>query len=280
MWDLEIGDGTLWEHMGSTEFPARLADALDALRRGRSRSRWGGVHGLERCGNFETLVLAGGSVPDAPLRLSSEVTQLTLPDDRLGAALGVRQVLRRLLGPSSEPCVVDMGQSAIKAAGSGGTGCWERDCDVLPVRRPGVPDQDMQGRRWDPRDQRRGLIEFLGDCLGHALAKAPRVEPLVIALPCEVPTEAGGRLGESSYLGMPADPHWVTELVDAVSPQLDRAGCRSVWILNDAELAAFAAHTLDPTGHTLVVTLGFAIGGAVLEPLEESLWIGGFHGWG
>jgi predicted NBD/HSP70 family sugar kinase len=100
---------------------------------------------------------------------------------------------------------------------------------------------------------------FLASDLVTFLATLVAPSAVVVALPCAL--DDRGVPGSSSYPTLEGD---ITLVPDALA----RAGLSQVpaMVLNDAELAALAVRVDHPDGeHTLVVTLGFGVGAAVLR---------------
>jgi hypothetical protein len=85
---------------------------------------------------------------------------------------------------------------------------------------------------------------------------------LVLALPADIDDDLV--LGPCTYPWTPGDGAFVDDVLRA-------AGCdqADVLVLNDAELAALAVAPHHP-GSTLVLTLGFGVGGALLGPTPSS----------
>ena len=145
-------------------------------------------------------------------------------------------------GPSA--VVVDVGQTAIKVSGNGPRRIHERPPRQVP---PGQLDADG--------------IEHIRRVLAAELATTPSWAPVVVAVPGEVGDDL--TLGHSSY-GWSGRAGLLGQLLPPGA-----ATTRPVWILNDVELAAESARAEiapAPGQACLVVTLGFAPGGAFLVP--------------
>lgn len=140
----------------------------------------------------------------------------------------------------------DVGQTAIKLVHRDREWRVERDLVRAPMR-DDVPDDQRASAR-------ASTVQFLGMLL--ASNHATRI---VLALPCEL--DEAGVPRSCTYCWRDPDPDLVPELVRMV-------GC-SIEIVNDAELAALAAtaHGLVPRDRTtLVLTVGFGVGAALLLP--------------
>ena len=121
----------------------------------------------------------------------------------------------------------------------------------------------MRGERpsAEADEQRLELRRFLAEHLQASATNIP-VEGLVIALPSRLDDD--GVPEGSSYEGMAGDATLVRDT-------LEMAGLTDVpvWLLNDAELAAESARmhpAVDAQKRTLVITLGFGLGAALLLP--------------
>ena len=262
LWDLETDDGLmLYEGIGTPGFGRRLVSSLLQLRNDEARNRWSRTP-LHQCKGFDRLVVAGGAVPEA-LRWPDALSHLNAGP--FGPAAGAASVAASELGGellSRDPrrwLAIDVGQTAIKAASSHDYRRHApRDLAELPLRQPGTTDQTMKGNRVDLEEQRRRLRLFLSEHIGQAITDN-RPDGLLLALPCELDDALSPK--GSSYIGMGGDP----SLINDVLRTSGSAGIPT-WVLNDAELAAFAAlPTVGAGEKALVVTLGFAVGGAVIH---------------
>lgn len=226
--------GILWDHMASPQFPRVLRNVLEALRVGRARSRSGSPLGAAR--GFERIFVAGGRAGE-----SGHGT----PDGPFAGEAGGLALLREEGLPGM---VVDMGQTAIKVMHGGRHGVLHRDFSRLPAR----------GEAAWTRDDRERLRDFLARALrdGAGAISPPAV---VLALPCELDDE--GVPGGSSYAGMEGDRTLVRDAFVRAG-----LGHARVLLLNDAELVAASARLERPAAKTLVVTLGYGVGGALLLP--------------
>jgi hypothetical protein len=111
----------------------------------------------------------------------------------------------------------------------------------------------MNGRQWlHPRDQSRPAIDFIAGALAELTG------PCLLALPCVLEDDL--KLTDCSYDWSAGD----------LRPLLRKAGLdeEKALIMNDAELAAVASMN-DPRvprkKRTLVLTLGFGVGAALLR---------------
>ncbi|MEO6953909.1 MAG: hypothetical protein ABI321_19055 [Polyangia bacterium] len=234
VWDLVVGDTTLFAAAKRRAFPRLLAEAVRALRAGTARRACAESIGLDAIAFDQVLVGGGGwdSIP-ASRRIASFDT---LPGGRF---VGIAGGFSLLGGPG---LVCDVGQSAIKLAWPGGRVLIERDLVKLPVR-----------SRSDDPAHRRALVEYLGG----ALRRAPRFRRLVLALPAAL--RADGTPEGSSYPGMAGDDGLVE---DALS-YAGMTGTETL-LVNDAELAALSARPR-ARGRALVLTVGFGVGAALLD---------------
>ena len=140
--------------------------------------------------------------------------------------------------------VVDLGQTAAKVQVGAHRQRHPRDWTRIP-RSPA----DLAAAQDALRAWLVGLLRGLGP-----------LDALVLGLPCEL--GADGALGPCTWPWADGDDRLIPTI-------LAEAGLQDVpaLLLNDAELAAASA-ALDPRcahGTTLVLTLGFGVGGAVLS---------------
>lgn len=248
LWDLELSAGILWDHMHGDALPGALVDAVRRLREGtaRTRSRTP-IPALTR--TLEAVWIAGGRAP--AVDPSALARALELPVWRADDPAAVAERGGRALVPdASTPAVVDLGQSSLKVFLGGQRLELPRPWDHLPILRAVAVEL---------AETRAALRAWVAGGLAQATARtALRPDALVFALPCELGDPPIP--GSSSYPGLEGDERFVTEVVAAAG----WAPARSL-VLNDAELAAVAAG-LDPRTRgtlTLVLTLGFGVGGAL-----------------
>jgi hypothetical protein len=232
LWDLELGDGLLYEQ------PERLPEALEALREGRATTRWSRTP-LWAARDFDGLFVGGGR-PFTPAVESPYPIEVS-PD---GAFVGERGgiELLRAAGRTSG-LIVDVGQSAIKVTSWGKETLRQtlpRDAASLPIRAPDIVEREVA-------EQRRRARTFLAKALRGGT-------DIVLALPCEI--DAHGTPGRSSYIGWEGDSRLVADAV-----RLSGSGKAEVWLLQDSELAGLSCPAMG--NRTLVLTLGYAVGGAV-----------------
>lgn len=258
LWDLTVGPDILWQRMEAPDFPAVLATALAALRRGEGATRSEGPVPAAIAG-FDALHVAGGRSEEPPLRaalaaLGLPVTFSPTPRNP-GATAGLRLLHQR---GSATPWICDLGQASLKLSCATDRRQFPRDRRRLPLRtdRPGEPIDE----------QRRQLRAWVGESLRLFAETAPAPDGLLFALPSRL-DDAGLPEG-SSYVGMAGD-------ADLIADTLAGAGLspRLVLTLNDAELAALEALAEPPVPSarkTLVITLGFGLGAALVIHGESS----------
>jgi hypothetical protein len=109
----------------------------------------------------------------------------------------------------------------------------------------------QDGRVWSrPRDESRPALELIAGALSELKG------PCLLALPCALDDDL--RLTDCSYAWRAEDLGPLLRLA-----QLDE---ETALIMNDAELAAVAAlEEVPAAGRTLVLTLGFGVGAALLR---------------
>jgi hypothetical protein len=248
IWNLPTSAGPLHTCRSLPGYPWLLIEALESLRADRATVAI----------PFAALVVMGGGLLEPGMRSALEEhfagSLLVVPDPVFAAATGGLALLGR---QNQSGLVADLGQTAIKVIRADDRFLYPRDWQVLP-HADEVPAEQHQR-------QRAALRSFVASALrGHA---QPCPKAVVLALPCDFPGEVPGAC---SYAGLAGDADFVT----AVLAQADRAGVACVY-LNDAVLAALAARALfrnELPARTLVVTLGFGVGGALLEGEDRDAW--------
>ncbi len=251
IWDCRVRGGVLWDYRNDACFAQVLAEALQAIREGRACSRSEGrISTLAM--DFDALYLAGGRLSPhiAEYLKCLHVPVIGAPDPVFAGDVGGRRLLEAhgLCGP-----VVDVGQSSVKLSFQERRLRLERDWTRLPMR-------DEVALEHYPV-QAVEFCDFVGQGIARFIDGAAGIDALALALPCAIERDA--RLGGSSYAGMRDNPDLVGALMRVAG--LEAAG---VLLLNDAELAACSARLdtgLKPFTKTLVVTLGFGVGAALLE---------------
>jgi hypothetical protein len=245
IWQLLLRSGqTLTRALRSQ--PAALLDALELLHRGEGRTRSG--HDQHRaCAGYQQLVVVGGraSAELDPLLADGPTPFLRLADPFVGQAGGLWLAARAGFDGAST-LVLDLGGTSIKVGYAGVHERLERDPEALPI------GPAARGRL----DQRERLCEFMATAIIAAIGEREPPRALVFGLAAEL--DDAGVPGRSSYAGMHPG------LLDAV---LARVGLAPAWVgvLNDAELAAASVARLPEAAvKTLVITLGFGIGAALL----------------
>lgn len=253
LWDLVMPNGSiLWHHMDDPDFGRKLHAAISEVWHGTAASQSEGRVALEPQ-SFEAVHLTGGGavnvMPDmregpwGKTVLGSETTFGVVPG---GMALLKQRGL--------DGWVIDVGQTALKLSCTvaGVRLQKQRDWERLPMRDDAEPV--------DVAAQRRLLREFLASSL-RDLHDATQLWPaaMMAALPSRL--DDHGVPQKCSYVGMNGD---VTLLPDAMR----MAGMPEapLFVLNDAEMAAVSAlQTSNILRPTLVLTLGFGVGGALIR---------------
>ncbi len=253
LWDLPFEGGKFWQHVGAfalderrtageadlsiaASFAAKLRACLPTIQ--------------ARSGRFEHIVVAGGITGLGGFAQEAGFARI-LP----GAGFGP--------GTAGDPdeVVVDIGQTAIKVCQRGPghslVTALARDVTRLPIT-----TDESKLTRTEARDLGAAAAEFAAGALARGLGtKAARV---LMAFPVEI--DDGLKPGGCTYAGWKGDTELVGRIVGR-AVELSGEKPTSVRVLNDAELAAVAARKagLCGPGRTLVVTLGFGPGGAVVE---------------
>jgi len=239
VWDLVIDGVPLYAVDRGAGFGAVLGRAVEQMVDGVAVSEsWPAFP--EACREIRRVVLVGGAAHEVVW--GGRVPAVFARDAERWAERGGRAILARA---GKRGLVVDLGQSRLKVSGARR---WvlARDLERIPI----------SGRPVDGRG-RAALIEFVAAALREAAAEEPP-EALVLALPCEIGED--GAVGTCSYPWEAGEP--------IVREILIRAGLYEVpgWLLNDAELAGLGvAEDAPGDGVTLVLTLGFGVGAALVR---------------
>ena len=249
LWDLWMGERILWDTIRDPDFPHILHKSLIDLRAGFGATRSDGPVPPEIRG-FDALWLGGGGC-DASLRHGLRDLPIPAYFAETEAFAGERGGLALLAQGGCAGCVVDLGQTQLKVSTAEKRWTFARDFNALPVR-----DDEAE---CEHAAQRLRLREFIASSLRECGAQQ---EAVVFALPARLGDD--GSPEGSSYAGMRGDAQLVPDA-------LALAGLvpRIVFLLNDAELAALSALAdvrVSPAERTLVLTLGFGLGAALLLP--------------
>ena len=239
VWDLVVDGRPLYRVARDGEFAAALGRAVEALIDGVAVSE-SAARFPELCRQIAQVVLVGGAA-DAVAWPCSRVPAVPAIDPERCAEAGGLAILARA---GQRGLVVDLGQSRLKVRGRRRR-VYPRDLADIPVSARPV---DGAGRA--------ALVAWVAAALREAAAETDP-EAIVLALPCEVSER--GELGTCSYPWSAGDP--------IVAEILAAAGLTGTptWLLNDAELAAIGVAAQGPVAApTLVLTLGFGVGGALL----------------
>lgn len=240
VWDLVVDGVPLYRADRGRGFGALLGRATEELIDGAAISE-----SVPRfpagCREIQRVVLVGGAAGDVAWTCARVPAVHAAGADRCAEHGGLAILARA----GKRGLVVDLGQSQLKIRGAGRR-VLTRDLERIPVSQRPV---DGTGRA--------ALVAWVAAALRDAVDGAPP-EAIVLALPCEVADD--GTLGTCSY-PWPAGDTIVPEILAA-------AGLADVptWLLNDAELAAIGVAEQAPgAGTTLVLTLGFGVGAALVR---------------
>lgn len=257
---MRVENRILWETMLEPQFPAVLRQTIETLRRGEGETRSEGRVPAIIAG-FDSLFVAGRRSSEAAIW--SSLAALNLPavfsqtPDYPGCDEGLR-----LLGDSGSAngWVCDLGQTAFKISSRTRRMKFDRDLKRLPIRIDDLGESIV--------NQRHTMRRWLTESLQIFATAAGSPDALVFALPSRVDDSAVPE--GSSYIGMGNDGSLIADIVNAFA--VDRARLRRVSVMNDAELAALEAlraPALRAYEKTLVVTLGFGLGAAVIIPEDR-----------
>lgn len=239
LWDLVVDGAPLYAAARDATYGRTLARAVEALLDGEAACESATPLPPE-CRRIDRVVLAGGASGHVRWT-SSRVPAVFAPEPERCAERGGHALLAGAPG-----LVVDLGQSFLKILASDGRRwSFPRDLAAIPISTRPI---DGTGRE--------ALIAFVA--AGLRAAAGAGCERIVMALPCEISPD--GALGTCSYPWRAGEP-----IVEAF---LDAAGLGGVptLLVNDAELAAIGvAEDGVAPGVTLVLTLGFGVGGALVQ---------------
>jgi hypothetical protein len=252
---MQVEGGLLWERLGVPRVEALRAESLADAEIGAelAASAKDAIFRLRARHGFERAYVAGGltQFDGFAAALSKETGVVVDPDGRFGGERGGLALLAEL--GHQRGAVVDVGQTGIKASMAGRRLVVERDCEALPFELI-----DPSGAPPPASDTRLATAAaFIGGAIAKLVASAGlRPLALVLALPC--PLDDACVPGPCTY-GWEGEARLVTAI-------LERSGhsFREVLVLNDAELAAETALCRGRGSSTLVLTLGFGPGGALV----------------
>ena len=247
---MRINDHILWEMMNGDNFPKVLCGIIQKLRRGEGETRSEGpVPDVIK--GFDSLFVSGGRSQEPPVLAA--LRELDLPvcfsrtPDHPGSVPGLR-----LLGGFGAGWLCDLGQSAFKICAASQSMKFGRDLQRMPIRvevsMESIPLQRQQLRDW------------LSESLRIFSIRAGVPEVILFALPSRLDDAAVPET--SSYIGMAGDDRLIPDAIKAAG-----LNPRRVLVMNDAELAALdglCEPELQGRAKTLVITLGFGLGAALI----------------
>lgn len=252
LWDLLLPDGSiLWDHTRAPDFGSLLCGAITGLWNGSAVSRSDGPVSLAPW-SFDVVHLTGGGAWNALAGMrGGPWSHTTLGGETVFSAAAGGAAL--LAGRHLTGWVLDVGQTALKLCAGPVRLQKARDWQRLPLR------DDERGAQ--VRGQRDEMRRFLATFF-HEMHEAVHAWPaaLVAALPCRLNQD--GVPEGSSYAGMQGDTALLPDAMRmAGMPEMP------LLVLNDAELAALSAcEEAAVTPPTLVLTLGFGVGAALIHP--------------
>ena len=231
VWDAMLGERPLYARARTPSFGTDLIQLCRRLQQGVAR-REAGAGFPDVCRGIERLVVTGGAVADLQYP-TAHLPVVVRPDL---AEAGAQAILREAHG-----LVVDIGQSAIKVRGAKSM-VARRDFDAIPI-----VEQAWTGAA------RAAFRTYVG----QAMAIDAALQLVAMALPCEVAADC--TLGGCTYPWNPGDATLLDELMMAAG-----LGEVPLLVLNDAELAAVGLAAAEEDVTSLVVTVGFGVGAAIV----------------
>jgi hypothetical protein len=245
VWDLPVDGEPLQSWRAHPSFPGRLARVVRGVVH-EPPARWGARARALADRVRDVYLLGGGAAaPGAVEAITSAGFRCTVAEDPIFAA--ARAGLS--LVPGGTFCA-DIGQTAVKLVAHGRAWQVARPLDRAPLREE-VPVENRARAR-------RSTVGFLAEALATAEPVDGRA---VLALPCEISDD--GALAGCTYCWDSPDGALIGDLAREAGLSPGR-----VLVMNDAELAAVAADRdprLPRAAVVLVLTLGFGVGGALLE---------------
>ena len=240
VWDLVVDGVPLYRADRGAGYGVLLGRAVESLIDGVAVSSSGTLFPA-LCQDIRRVVLVGGAAREV-VWASARVPAQVAEDSEHCAEQGGRAILARL---GMQGLVVDLGQSRLKVSGARRR-VYPRDLERIPVSLCPLADTG-----------RAALVAFVAAALREAAdERAPAA--IVLALPCELSPE--GMLGTCSYPWRAGDP-----IVPEILAAAGLADVPTV-LINDAELAAVGVAERGPSdATTLVLTVGFGLGGALLR---------------
>jgi len=248
--DLWVGNHILWYAMQEENFPTVLRGVVESLRRGEGATESDGpVPAIIKY--FDSLYVAGGGSQEPGMRAALSALEFPVSFSRTPDYPGERGGLS-LLAQTGAGWVCDLGQSSFKICATERMR-FERDHQQLPIR-TAQPVESIEG-------QRRALRDWLSGALRTFATQCAAPEAMLFALPSRVNDDAVP--DATSYIGMGGDDTLIADIIAA-------AGLKpvAVLVMNDAELAALdalAEPELKYCEKTLVLTLGFGLGSALVK---------------
>ncbi|MEW6159657.1 MAG: hypothetical protein AB1813_19685, partial [Verrucomicrobiota bacterium] len=205
--------------------------------------------------DFDAVFVSGGRSFDERVRAELDRVSFEVIYAAENVFVGETGGLRLLQENGLSGWVVDLGQRQLKISNGVRRWIFPRDFAQLPLRED-RPEENIE-------EQRKRLREFVVTHLRSCIDGTPPAHSgLVLALPCRIHDDC--RIEGSSYIGMASDHALPIEIAIAAG-----FSNHPVFLLNDAELAAWSAR-YDPRvsseKKTLVLTLGFGVGAALLLP--------------
>jgi len=231
LWDAPVAGKLLQEWRDDESFPERVAEVVAA--------RFAGVPRVHLAGGGAT-----DAIREAIVRRGHACTMSTDPFEAARA------------GAARAGACADVGQTSIKLVIGAGEGRRERriprDFQLAPFR-----DAVSLGER---EAARTSTIATLAQCLAEI---PPQIRGVLVGLPCEI---RDGIPRSCSYCWRDPDPDLVADLARAITAYAPRADSAAVdvAIVNDAVLAAMAVSSV--TRPVAVITIGFGVGAALVEP--------------
>lgn len=239
LWDVLVGDDTLFALRDDARFYPSLVTAVLALRAGRA-VRADGAR-LAPC-PWEAVALVGGALDESRARDAFDAAGVALDvvaADPFFASAHAREALAAEDPRHATAVVIDVGQTAIKVTSASARLHRARDTGAVV----------------DPR----------GELVGQIASALEGLEPsfVLLALPCEIDTTSGAIvLGASTYPTKGEGAGFIREI-------LARAGYAGVpaAVVNDAILAAWALARRAPSYSRarLVLTVGLGVGAALVD---------------
>lgn len=252
IWDCITPAGILWDSMYLKDFPDILNNVIMDIRMGLARTHSNTPINPDSR-DFDAVFITGGGSENAAIKNSLQ--QLPIPTifscDPIFSGSHEGEVL--LEQESLKGIVIDVGQTQLKISMNKENKTYKRDFSILPIYTDNNPHKQS--------DQSTLFENFIANSINDFLVLKQSPNGVLLALPCSI--SSNGTLGSNSYGGIRSDRSLISNII-----KKSVLNNPSVLLLNDAELASYAAlndHRLERFNKILVITIGFGVGASIIN---------------